>query len=82
MIEVDYTKRSTSTIYFSSSLKTYVDEKYGEIIVYHEDGQPLGGVYIKVFSQYKDGRTDYYKDGYTDSVGRFYYATLNMNILG
>lgn len=35
MIEVDYVKRSTSTIYFSSKLKTYIDEKYGEIVVYH-----------------------------------------------
>lgn len=43
--------------------------------------KPLCGVYVKVYSETTDGRTSFYKDGYTDICGCFDYVSLNnMNL--
>jgi len=36
---------------------------------------------VKTFAKLKDGRTIFYKDGYTDLRGRLDYATLNPDSL-
>ena len=46
-----------------------------------DDGKPLSKVYVKVYAQMKDGRVEFYKDGYTDDRGRFDYTSLNTNEL-
>ncbi|KAJ3383591.1 hypothetical protein HDU84_003536 [Entophlyctis sp. JEL0112] len=46
--------------------------------------KPLKGVYVKVYARLKgSGREVFYKDGYTDVLGRFEYASLsNAELLG
>ena len=41
----------------------------------------FGTVYVKVYSQQKDGGIKFYKDGYTDLRGRFDYASLSTGDL-
>ncbi|KAJ3068476.1 hypothetical protein HDU98_008360, partial [Podochytrium sp. JEL0797] len=44
--------------------------------------KPVRSVYIKVYAKLDDGREVFYKDGYTDILGRFEYASLsNSGIL-
>lgn len=37
------------------------------------------GVYIKVYSKNKMGKVSFWKDGYTDLLGRFNYVTVSSN---
>ncbi|TPX76356.1 hypothetical protein CcCBS67573_g02384 [Chytriomyces confervae] len=38
---------------------------------------PVASVYVKVYARLTDGSTVFYKDGYTDILGRFDYASLS-----
>ncbi len=38
-------------------------------------------VYVKAFAKNNDGSVSFYKDGYTDLIGKFDYASLNTNSL-
>lgn len=46
-----------------------------------EKGKYLSKVYVKTFAKEKNGKTVFYKDGYTDLRGRFDYASLNPESL-
>ena len=47
-----------------------------------ETGKPLPSVYVKVFAQNKNGGKDFFfRDGYTDVVGKFEYAQTSGNKL-
>jgi len=67
---------------FSNALSLQVIENYGQVRVTHrETGKPLPRVYVKVYAKRKDGRTVFFKDGYTDLRGRFDYTSLSTNEL-
>ena len=72
----------TETLY-SHSLNVQVVPSKGALCVFSQnDGRPLSGVYVKVYSRTSltaDG--SFYKDGYTDFAGRFDYAHLNSDRL-
>ena len=71
-----------SAPYYAHSLAVQVNENYGQLQVrQQEDQQPLGGVYVKVYARRGDGRTVFYKDGYTDLRGRFDYTSLSNQSL-
>ena len=38
---------------------------------------PIATAYVKVYAKYPDGSVRFYKDGYTDSRGRFDYASVS-----
>ncbi|KAF9904971.1 hypothetical protein EC991_002153 [Linnemannia zychae] len=42
-----------------------------------ENGRPIRGGYVKVYAEMKSGSTAFWKDGYTDLVGRFAYAQVS-----
>ncbi|KAF9930409.1 hypothetical protein FBU30_000540 [Linnemannia zychae] len=42
-----------------------------------EAGRPIRGGYVKVYAEMKDNSTAFWKDGYTDLVGRFAYAQVS-----
>eukprot|EP00850_Spirogloea_muscicola_P019312 SM000188S03807 [mRNA] locus=s188:53312:63237:- [translate_table: standard] len=50
-------------------------------------GPPLPGAYVKVYARYRQdagqevGRVSYYKDGYTDRLGKFDYASVSTDEL-
>jgi hypothetical protein len=47
-----------------------------------ETGKPLPSVYVKVFAQNKNGGKDFFfRDGYTDVVGKFEYSQTSGNKL-
>ncbi|KAF9215836.1 hypothetical protein BGZ59_000136 [Podila verticillata] len=45
-------------------------------------GRPIRGGYVKVYAELKSGSrsTVFWKDGYTDLVGRFAYATVSTSV--
>ena len=71
-----------SQAHFANSLAIQLSENYGQLRVTQRDsGRPLPKVYVKVYAQLKDGRTQFLKDGYTDLRGRFDYTSLSTNTL-
>jgi hypothetical protein len=82
LIEVVTAGQRQSQPYFSNTLNVQMIENYGQLRVAHaESRQPLSPVYCKVYARLNDGRTIFYKDGYTDLRGRFDYATLSTNTI-
>lgn len=83
MIEVLAGPHAKVVSYFSHSLLVKVSQSYGQIQVHdRKTGKSLSRVYVKVFSQNKDGSNRFYKDGYTDIRGAFDYASLSTDELG
>jgi hypothetical protein len=71
-----------SKAYFSNSLAVQVSDNYGQLKVADTaSGKPIPKTYVKVYAELKDGRTLFYKDGYTDLRGRFDYSSLSTNEL-
>ena len=57
-------------------------ENHGQVRVTHDNsGKPLPKTYVKVDARMRDGRLQFYKDGYTDLRGRFDFTALNTNEL-
>lgn len=69
--------RSTA-LYYGGDITTYVSESYGQLQTTDmTSGRPISTAYVKVYAKYPDGTVKFYKDGYTDSRGRFDYASLS-----
>ena len=82
MVEIEAGGVKKSRAYFSHALALQVIENYGQLTVTHEaTRRALAKVYVKVYARTKDGRIEFYKDGYTDLRGRFDYTSLNTNEL-
>ncbi|KAL4490234.1 hypothetical protein ABPG72_004273 [Tetrahymena utriculariae] len=83
-IEVSSHNVQSSVTYFSTSLQVQIIEDIGQIKILDKEEKPLSKVYVKCFSKQKDGTVSFFKDGYTDLVGRFDYvsrsSTSNSNI--
>ena len=72
--------QTTSKPYYANSLSVTTSENYGQLLVRQaKGGQPEPTVYVKVYARKKDGRIEFYKDGYTDLRGRFDYVSLSTN---
>lgn len=71
-----------SQAYFSNSLTVQMSDNYGQLKVTDtKTGRPVSKTYVKVYAELKDGRTQFFKDGYTDLRGRFDYSSLSTNEL-
>ena len=71
-----------SQAYFSNSLTVKMSENYGQLKVTDtRTARPISKTYVKVYAEMNDGRTLFYKDGYTDLRGRFDYSSLSTNEL-
>jgi hypothetical protein len=65
---------------YSTGLAVRVVETYGQVLVTRAaDGKPVPKAYVKVYARMEDGRTAFYKDGFTDVRGRFDYASLSTD---
>eukprot|EP00923_Selenidium_pygospionis_P020584 GHVN01035533.1.p1 GENE.GHVN01035533.1~~GHVN01035533.1.p1 ORF type:complete len:2468 (+),score=417.48 GHVN01035533.1:775-7404(+) len=66
---------------YANNLRVTLAESYGRLEVCSEsDNKPLSTVYVKVYAQPNSAQMSkgvFYKDGYTDMLGKFDYATLN-----
>ncbi len=82
MVEVLGAGLRVAKAYYANDLRVQLIENYGQVRVAHsETGKPLPKTYVKVYAKLNDGRTRFYKDGYTDLRGRFDYASLNTGDL-
>ena len=82
LVEVVGRGKTKRAAYYSNSLTVQLSDNYGQLRVTDEKGRKsLPGVYVKAYAKLKDGRTQFYKDGYTDLRGRFDYASLSTNDL-
>ncbi|MCB9638529.1 MAG: hypothetical protein H6727_06425 [Myxococcales bacterium] len=82
MIEVASRGLSRTVVSYANALDVQIFEQEGHLQVTHEIAQkPLARVYVKVYARLKGGKTQFYKDGYTDLRGRFDYASLSTDTL-
>ena len=80
MIEAVAAGLRKSQAYYANTLRVDVTENYGHLRVTDADTRkPLPKVYVKVYARTKNGRVQFFKDGYTDFRGRFDYVSLNTN---
>ncbi|KAF9321791.1 hypothetical protein BG003_011515 [Podila horticola] len=66
--------------YYSQTILVQALEQTGTIkVISKTDGRPIRGGYVKVYAEMKEGykNTSFWKDGYTDLVGRFAYAQVS-----
>ncbi|KAF9965228.1 hypothetical protein BGZ70_005201 [Mortierella alpina] len=56
------------------------NQAQGKHSSYQQVSQPIRGAYVKVYAEMKKGSTTFWRDGYTDLVGRFAYATVSSNV--
>lgn len=83
LVEVVSGSARDTTLYYGGRLKTYVSEGFGQLQVSDRTtAEPVTTAYVKVYSKDRSGKTQFYKDGYTDMRGRFDYATLSAGDLG
>jgi hypothetical protein len=72
--------------YYSQTVLVQSNEQLGTIKVLPKASKkgdvvrPIRGGYIKVYAEMKQGfgKTSFWKDGYTDLVGRFEYAQVSL----
>jgi hypothetical protein len=79
MIEIDAgSGLKKSQAYFSNTLAVQMVENFGQIkVTSDKTGQPIAKAYVKVYARTPGGKTQFYKDGYTDLRGRFDYSSLS-----
>ncbi len=66
---------------YANELNVQVSENTGSLQVLHRgDKHPLPKVYVKVFAD-RNGKAEFYKDGYTDLRGKFDYVSLSTGDL-
>ncbi|KAF8982297.1 hypothetical protein BGZ46_001523 [Entomortierella lignicola] len=65
--------------YYSQTILIHCAERAGTIkVISKTDGKPIRGGYVKVYAEMKnDTKPVFWKDGYTDLVGRFAYALVS-----
>ncbi|KAG0092081.1 hypothetical protein BGZ92_010913 [Podila epicladia] len=68
--------KAAETLSTNASLPTSKKRKRSDV------GRPIRGGYVKVYAELKSGSrsTVFWKDGYTDLVGRFAYATVSTSV--
>lgn len=82
LIEANASGASNSINYYPNTLVAQISKNYGIAKVSSTvSNMPLSSVYIKVYAKMKNGKTKFYKDGYTDLRGMFDYLSQNADDL-
>ncbi|WP_345684324.1 carboxypeptidase-like regulatory domain-containing protein [Novipirellula caenicola] len=80
LVEVVAGASRDTALYFGGEMTTYVSESYGQLQASDaKSHHPIDTAYVKVYAKYPDGDVRFYKDGYTDSRGRFDYASVSAD---
>lgn len=78
LVEVVAGAARSTALYYGGDITTYVSESFGQLQTTDSNShRPISTAYVKVYAKYPDGDVRFYKDGYTDSRGRFDYASLS-----
>ncbi len=80
LVEVVAGASRSTALYYGGEITTYVSESYGQLQTTDtESHRPISTAYVKVYARYPNGDVRFYKDGYTDSRGRFDYTSISAN---
>lgn len=79
MLSLDCGGQSWSGLYAKSGLKVQVYSSKGLIRVTDVGLEGVPGAYAKVYVKDLAGKIDFYKDGYTDSKGKFDYTSVTSD---
>ncbi len=78
LVEVVAGASRSTALYYGGDMTTYVSESFGQLQTTDADShRPISTAYVKVYAKYADGDVRFYKDGYTDSRGRFDFASVS-----
>jgi len=78
LIEVVAGAARSTALYYGGDITTYVSEGFGQLqTTDSESHRPIPSAYVKVYGKYSNGQIKFFKDGYTDSRGRFDYASIS-----
>lgn len=78
LVEVQAGGSRGTALYYGGDITSYVSESYGQLQTSSAASKrPVSTAYVKVYAKYPDGSVKFYKDGYTDSRGRFDYASVS-----
>ena len=78
LVEVVAGASRSTALYYGGDITTYVSESFGQLQTTDSSShRPISTAYVKVYAKYPDGSVRFYKDGYTDSRGRFDYASVS-----
>ena len=80
LVEVVAGASRSTALYYGGQITTYVSESYGQLQTTDaKTHRPISTAYVKVYARYPNGSVKFYKDGYTDSRGRFDYASISAS---
>ncbi len=80
LVEVVAGASRSTALYYGGEITTYVSESYGQLQTTDtKSHRPISTAYVKVYAKYPDGNVRFYKDGYTDSRGRFDYTSISAS---
>ncbi len=80
LVEVVAGPSRSTALYYGGEITTYVSESYGQLQTTDaKSHRPISTAYVKVYGKYPDGSVRFYKDGYTDSRGRFDYTSISAS---
>ena len=78
LVEVVAGASRSTALYYGGEVTTYISEGFGQLQTTDaKSHQPIAAAYVKVYARYPDGSVKFYKDGYTDSRGRFDYSSIS-----
>ncbi|ORZ25651.1 hypothetical protein BCR42DRAFT_485784 [Absidia repens] len=85
LVEVHAHGKTQCQTHFNHALTVHMSEQYGVARVLaskkldsldQQQQQPLPGAYVKVYAKLDNGRTEFWKDGYTSLTGVFDYISV------
>ena len=80
LVEVVAGASRSTALYYGGEITTYVSESYGQLQTTDtKSHRPISTAYVKVYAKYPGGDVRFYKDGYTDSRGRFDYTSISAS---
>ena len=80
LVEVVAGAARSTALYYGGQMTTYVSESFGQLQTTDTKTQrPISTAYVKVYARYANGSVRFYKDGYTDSRGRFDYSSISAS---
>ncbi|MFK8113209.1 MAG: hypothetical protein AB8B91_13455 [Rubripirellula sp.] len=78
LVEVVAGASRSTALYYGGDITTYVSDSFGQLQATDTSThRPVSAAYVKVYAKYPDGQVRFYKDGYTDSRGRFDYTSVS-----